>query len=255
MASLSVVLIVKDEAENLEKCLESAAWADEIVVLDSGSTDETLEIARRYTDKVFVDADWQGFGIQRRRAQAHASGDWVLMLDADERITPELRASIERVLAEDDRSVAYDTPRLSFVFGRFIRHSGWYPDYVTRLYPRERAGYNDSRVHEKLELPQGMEKRAIHGDLIHYTYRDLNHYLVKSAHYAEAWSLQRHERGKKASLSQAFIHGLGCFVKMYIVRAGFLDGRQGLLLALLSAHSTFVKYADLWVRDQEKAGE
>ncbi len=252
MASLSVVLIVKDEAENLERCLETATWADEIVVLDSGSTDATLEIARRYTDKVFVEADWQGFGIQRQRAQAHASGDWILMLDADERITPELRTSIEAVLQAGDRSAAYDIARLSFVFGRFIRHSGWYPDYVTRLYPREKAGYNDSRVHEKLELPPGMPKRVIDGDLIHYTYRDLNHYLVKSAHYAEAWAVQRHERGKRASLLQAFIHGLGCFVKMYIVRAGFLDGRQGLLLALLSAHSTFVKYADLWVRVQKK---
>lgn len=253
MATLSVVLIVKNEAEHLAACLDTVSWADEIVVFDSGSTDETLAIARRYTDKVFVDGDWQGFGVQRLRAQQQASADWVLMLDADERVTPALQASIAQVLSEDDRNNVYDVPRLSWVFGRFIRHSGWYPDHVTRLYPRERARYNEARVHEKLHYPPEMEKRALHGDLIHYTYKDLNHYLVKSAHYAEAWAEQRFERGQRSSLSQALLHGVACFIKMYLVRAGFLDGRQGLLLALLSAHSTFVKYADLWVRHQQKS--
>jgi (heptosyl)LPS beta-1,4-glucosyltransferase len=250
VATLSVVLIVKDEAANLEACLETAVWADEIVVLDAGSTDETVEIARRYTDKVFIADDWQGYGVQRQRAQSHASGDWILMLDADERITPELWQSIKQVVQADKRSSVYAVPRLSWVFGRYIRHSGWYPDYVTRLYPRERAAYGDERVHEKLHYASEMAEGRLTGDLLHYTYRDLNHYLVKSAHYAEAWATQRYEKGKKASLLQAFIHGVGCFVKMYLVRAGFLDGRQGLLLALLSAHSTFVKYADLWVRYQ-----
>ena len=252
MATLSVVLIVKNEAEHLAACLDTVSWADEIVVFDSGSSDNTLEIARRYTDKVFVDSDWQGYGVQRIRAQKQASSDWVMMLDADERVSAELQRSIQQVLSEDDQNCVYDIPRLSWVFGRFIRHSGWYPDYVTRLYPRERASYNDARVHEKLSYPQQMTKQKLMGDLLHYTYKDLNHYLVKSAHYAEAWAQQRQERGKQANLLQAFIHGVGCFVKMYIVRAGFLDGRQGLLLALLSGHSTFVKYADLWIRSQEK---
>lgn len=253
MATLSVVLIVKDEAENLPACLETAAWADEIVVLDSGSRDETVAIARRYTDKVFAVNDWPGYGPQRQRAQSHASGDWILMLDADERITPELQASIKEVVAADRRDSVYSVPRLSWVFGRYIRHCGWYPDYVTRLYPREKARYGDERVHEKLHYPPAMAEKRLSGDLLHYTYRDLNHYLVKSAHYAEAWAQQRFEKGKKASLLQAFTHGVGCFVKMYLVRAGFLDGKQGLLLALLSAHSTFVKYADLWVRYQDQA--
>lgn len=255
MATLSIVLIVKNEAANLEACLETADWADEIVVLDSGSSDETVEIAHRYTDKVLAATDWPGYGPQRQRAQSHATGDWILMLDADERITPELRARIEGVVQADRRDAVYAVPRLSWVFGRFIRYSGWYPDYVTRLYPRERANYGEERVHEKLHYLSDMREEKLTGDLLHYTYRDLNHYLVKSAHYAEAWAQQRYEKGKKASLLQAFIHGVGCFVKMYLVRAGFLDGRQGLLLALLSAHSTFVKYADLWVRYQQPAKE
>lgn len=255
MATLSIVLIVKDEAANLEACLESAVWADEIVVLDAGSTDETVEIARRYTDQVFVASDWQGYGLQRQRAQAHASGDWILMLDADERISPELWQGIKQAVLADQRDTVYAVPRLSWVFGRYIRHSGWYPDYVTRLYARTRAAYGDERVHEKLHYPAGMHEEKLAGDLLHYTYRDLNHYLVKSAHYAEAWAQQRFEQGRKASLWQALVHGVGCFLKMYLVRAGFLDGKQGLLLALLSAHSTFVKYADLWVRYQGRPKE
>lgn len=248
MATLSVVLIVRNEADNLAACLDTVSWAGEIVIMDSGSDDATLDIARRYTDKVYVDTDWQGFGIQRQRAQARASGEWLLMLDADERVTPELRASIEAAVAHDRREVVYAVPRLSWVFGRFIRHSGWYPDYVSRLYARTRTSYRADRVHEKLMVGEGMQLSMLTGDLLHYTYRDMNHYLVKSAHYAAAWAQQRQEQGKRASLSQGLLHGVGCFLKMYLLRAGFLDGRQGLLLALLSAHSTFVKYADLWVR-------
>ncbi|ALP52173.1 glycosyltransferase [Candidatus Tenderia electrophaga] len=253
MPTLSIVMIVKDEAENLPDCLNTVEWADEIVILDAGSEDSTLDIARRYTDKVYVDADWQGFGVQRQRAQAKASGDWIFMLDADERVTQALRTSIEATVAADERDVVYAVARLSWVFGRFIRHSGWYPDYVPRLYARERAGYRADRVHEKLVLSEGMQESVLSGDLLHYTYRDLNHYLIKSAHYAAAWAQQRQEHGKRASLSQGLFHGIGCFVKMYLLRAGFLDGRQGLLLALLSAHSTFAKYADLWVRSQSTA--
>lgn len=254
MVRLSVVMIVKNEAPTLAACLEKLTWADEIVVLDSGSSDDTIEVARRYTNKVFTATDWLGFGAQRQRAQSYATGDWVLMVDADEILTPELTVEI-RAVVENDKSLSsvYALPRLSCCFGRFIRHSGWYPDYVVRLYPRERAGYNAARVHEKLEYPDSMTVERLRGDMLHYTYRDLEHYLVKSAHYASEWALQRELRGKSASLLQGFLHGVGCFVRMYIVRAGFLDGRQGLLLALLSAHSTFVKYADLWVRGQSRS--
>ena len=252
MATLSVVLIVKNEAANLAACLDTVSWADEIVVVDAGSSDNTIEIAQRYTSKVHVESDWPGYGIQRQRAQCYATGDWILMLDADERVTPELRASIEQVVASDDRKAVYAVPRLSWCFGRFIRHGGWYPDRVVRLYPREHASYGEERVHEKLHFGS-LEERRISGDLLHFTYRDLHHYLVKSAGYARDWSMQRHARNKKASLLEGAWHGLGCFLRMYLLRAGFLDGRAGLLLALLSAHSTFVKYADLWLRDQPSA--
>lgn len=252
MATVSVVLIIKNEASNLDAVLSGLQWVDEIVVVDGGSDDESVAITRKYTDKVFEYPEWQGYGVQRQRAQSHASSDWVLMLDADERVTPELVSEIQAVVAQNDQSKVYAVPRLSWVFGRFIRHSGWYPDYVTRLYPRERAGYGDDKVHEKVLYGSDMTLVNLKGDLLHYTYRDMEHYLTKSAQYAAAWAEQRMQRGKRGSLLQALLHGVGCFLKMYVIRSGFLDGRQGLLLAILSAHSTFVKYADLWVRQQDR---
>jgi len=250
--SLSAVLIVKNEESTLSECLATVDWADEIVIVDAGSTDATIDVAKNHTDKVFVEPDWQGYGVQRQRAQSYATGDWVLMLDADEQITKELQQSIQKVVAVNNQDKVYALPRLSWVFGRFIRHCGWYPDYVIRLYPRNKAAYGDDKVHEKLIFPETMNVEKLKGDLLHFTYRDMEHYLVKSASYAAAWADQRYAKGKRVSLLQGTLHALTCFIRMYIVRLGFLDGRQGLLLSLLSAHSTFVKYADLWVRYRKK---
>lgn len=255
MTTLSVTLIVKNEEKNLAKCLDTVKWADEIVVLDAGSEDKTIEIAKQYTDKIYINSDWQGYGMQRQRLQEYASSDWILMLDADERLTPELIAAVKNVLINDDRNKVFALPRLSWCFGKFIRHSGWYPDYVTRLYAKNKAKYNAQLVHEKLEYANEIELVKLKGDLLHYTYRNLEHYLVKSAGYASAWAEQRKKKGKSASLLQGISHGLACFLKMYVFRFGFLDGKQGLLLALLSGHSTFAKYADLWVRQQKNKCE
>ncbi len=252
VASLSVAIITKNEEENLADCLETVKWADEIVILDSGSTDKTIEIAKEYTDKVFINKDWQGFGIQRQRLQELVSGDWVLMLDADERLSPELVSEIKNIIKANNHNQVYALPRLSWCFGDFIRHSGWYPDYVTRLYAKDKANYNARLVHEKLEYAAELKLVKLKGDLVHYTYRDLEHYLVKSAAYAAAWAEERNKRGKSSTLLQGLAHGVSCFLKMYIFRLGFLDGRQGLLLAILSSHSTFAKYADLWVRQHNK---
>ena len=248
MPTLAAVLIVKNEAETLADCLSNLFWCDEIVVVDAGSEDDTVDIARQYTNHVYLEPDWQGFGIQRQRAQNRTQADWVFMIDADERVTDSLKQNIQKVVAENNQNTVYALPRLSSVFGKFIRHSGWYPDYVIRLYPRTRAAYSDQRVHEKLNFDNTMQLRRLKGDLLHYTYRDLEHYLVKSAQYAKEWAAQRASQGKSSSLSKGVLHGISCFIKMYILNAGFMDGRHGLLLALLSAHSTFAKYADLWIR-------
>lgn len=249
MPTLSVAMIVKNEAQDLAACLESVkGWVDEIVILDSGSTDSTPEIAAQYGAKFYVNADWQGFGKQRQLAQQYVTSDYVLWLDADERVTPELKASIQQAVQQNDTNTLYQIGRLSEVFGRQIRHSGWYPDYVVRLYPTQLAQYGGELVHEKVHYPKTAQLKKLSGDLLHFTYKDIHHYLVKSAGYAKAWAIQRANAGKSASLWDGVSHAIGCFVKMYLLKAGFLDGKQGFLLAVLSAHSTFVKYADLWNR-------
>lgn len=251
--TLAVALIVKNEARHLDECLQTVHdWVDEIVVLDSGSSDETEQVARRYTEKFYVNAKWLGFGPQRQLAQSYVQSDYVLWLDADERVTPELKQSILQAIAANKPDTLYQFARLSWVFGRFIRHSGWYPDRVLRLYPTQLTRYNDALVHEKVHVESHMKVETLAGDAIHYTYNDVHHYLVKSAGYAKAWADQRQAKGKKASLSQGIVHAVGCFLKMYLLKRGFLDGKQGFLIALLSAHSTFVKYADLWARDNDE---
>ena len=252
MPTLSVAMIVKNEAQDLGACLETIrGWVDEIVILDSGSTDNTQQIAEQYGAKFYLNADWQGFGKQRQLAQQYVTSDYVLWLDADERVTLELKASILQAVENNERNAVYQISRLSEVFGRQIRYSGWYPDYVVRLYATNFAQYGDELVHEKVHYPKNAKVKKLKGDLLHFTYKDIHHYLIKSASYAKARAIQRANAGKKASLLDGITHALGCFMKMYILKAGFLDGKQGLLLAILSAHSTFVKYADLWNRTRK----
>lgn len=251
MPTLSVAMIVKNESQDLAQCLETVKdWVDEIVILDSGSSDNTKEIALSYGAKFYENTDWQGFGKQRRLAQQYVTGDYVLWLDADERVTQELRQAIQQAVSSDKKNAVYQIGRLSEVFGRQIRHSGWYPDYVVRLYRTEFTQYGDELVHEKVHYPKDAQVIKLKGDLLHFTYKDIHHYLVKSASYAKAWAEQKARAGKKATLFQGVTHGIGCFVKMYLLKAGFLDGKQGFLLAVLSAHSVFVKYADLWNRSR-----
>lgn len=251
MPTISVAMIVKNEEKDLALCLDTVKdWVDEIIILDSGSTDNTKIIASSYGAKFYENTHWQGFGKQRQIAQQYVTSSYVLWLDADERVTPELRKSIQQAVAQNAENTVFKLPRVSEVFGREIRHSGWYPDYVVRLYRTNYAGYDDSLVHEKVIYPSHTRVEKLKGDLQHFTYKSIYHYLVKSAGYAKAWADQRQVKGKKATLWQGISHAIGCFVKMYILKAGFLDGKQGFLLAVLSAHSTFVKYAELWEREQ-----
>ncbi|VAW98032.1 Lipopolysaccharide biosynthesis glycosyltransferase [hydrothermal vent metagenome] len=246
MSSLSIIILTKNEQENISNCIESARWADEVIVYDSGSMDNTAKIATDLDATVIIDPIWEGYGSQRIKAQKHANSNWIFMLDADEIITDALKSEIQQKIKLNNTSIIYAVPRLSYCFGRFIRHSGWYPDFVHRLYPKNKTCYNDAMVHEKLQIPSSMQVDKLTSDLQHYTYKDMHHYLTKSAHYAEIWAKDKHSKGKTTNLTTAVLHGIGCFIKMYIIRTGFLDGKQGFLLALLSAHSTFVKYADLW---------
>ncbi len=253
MPTLAVALIVKNEAQELPFCLNSVKdWVDEMIVLDSGSTDGTQAIAQSYGAKVYSNTHWPGFGKQRQLAQTYIKSDYVLWLDADERVTPELKAQIQAAVASDESHTLYQINRLSEVFGKKIHHSGWYPDYVTRLYRTKDTQYDDSLVHESVVVPAGFKLKKLDGHLLHYTYKTLHQYLNKSASYAQAWAEQRAAKGKKASLWDACSHAFARFFRMYILKRGFMDGKHGFLLAVLSAHSVFVKYAELWIKTSTK---
>ncbi|MGY5451313.1 glycosyltransferase family 2 protein [Agarivorans sp. MS3-6] len=250
-ASITAIIITKNEQDSLKDCLESLTWVDQIVVVDSGSSDGTVELAKHYTQDVFTNDNWPGFGKQKQLAQSYASSDWILAVDADERIDATLRDNIQKMLVNPPSNTVFNLNELTWVFGRFLKHSGWYYRHI-RLYPRQLTQYNDNLVHESVIVPEGCQVAELDGDILHYSYRNIEHYLVKSAGYAKAWADQREARGKRATLSQGVLHAIGCFAKMYILKRGFLDGKAGFLIALLSAHSTFVKYADLWARQHDR---
>ncbi|WP_047682763.1 MULTISPECIES: glycosyltransferase family 2 protein [Xenorhabdus] len=249
---LSVVMIAKNAADVIGDCLLSVDWADEIIVLDSGSTDATCQIAKEMGAKVYTNTQWPGFGPQRQLAQSYASGDYIFMIDTDERVTPELKVSIEQVLENPDNNKVYACARLNLFLHRFMKHSGWYPDKVIRLYCRERYQYNDNQVHESLDT-QGARIVTLKGDLRHLTCRNLMEFQQKQLNYAKDWAKHRYEQGKTTRYSSIISHTLGAFFKTWLLRAGFLDGKQGLMLAIVNAQYTFNKYAALWELTQTES--
>lgn len=244
MPRLSVFLITRNEAANIAACLESVAWADEIVVLDS-SSDETPAICARYGARVVSSTGWPGFGPQKNRAMDLATGDWLLSIDADERVTPELRAEIEQVLAAPGAE-AYEMPRLSSYLGRPMRHGGWWPDHVTRLFRRGAARFNDAKVHEALQV-RGRTGR-LRNHLVHHSFRTVEQVIAKMDAYSSYAAAGMAERGRSAGLASAVLHGCFAFLRTYVLRAGFLDGRLGFVLAVSNAEGAYYKYIKLALR-------
>jgi len=243
---LSVIIIVKNEAGNIGACIASVAWADEIIVVDSGSSDATVEICRDLGAKVFVH-DWPGYGPQKNRALDYASHDWVFSIDADERVTPELRSEIESVL-QNPQADGYEISRLSSFCGRFMLHSGWSPDYVLRLFRRDKGRFSDALVHESVQM-RGSSAR-LQQRLQHYSYRDFEDVLGKLNNYSSAAAVMLERKGKKGSLTQAVLHGMWAFFRTYILRAGFLDGREGFMLAVMNAENSYYRYIKLWLKQK-----
>jgi len=240
---LSVIIITKNEADNIQACLESVGFADERIIVDSGSSDGTVEIARRLGARVISTADWPGFGPQKNRALDAAQGEWVLSLDADERIPEALRDEILEAIA-DGRHSAWQMPRLSSFCGRFIRHSGWYPDYLVRLFRRGCARFTDSLVHENIIVSQGSTGR-LRSAIIHYSYTDHDDVLRKMAQYSALGARQAFDAGKRGSYRKALGHALAAFLRAYVFKRGFLDGRAGLMVAINAAEVTYHKYVRL----------
>jgi len=246
---LSVIVITKDEARNLDACLASVAGlANEIVVVDSGSTAATQDIARRHGAILVETTDWPGFGPQKNRALDAARGDWVLSLDADERLTPELAAEIRAVLSAPGDTISFALPRLSWYCGRFMRHSGWFPDHVDRLFRRDSARFSDAKVHERL-LPRGPTARLAN-HLLHYSFRDFSSVLKKVDAYSTASAEAAFARGRRSSVWGALGHGLWAFIRTYVFKAGLLDGSQGLALAISNAEGSYYRYVKIWLMQQ-----
>ena len=247
--TLSVIVTTKNEEKSIRDCLESVVWADEIIVVDSGSTDKTVAICREYTSKVFV-TGWPGFGAQKNRALEMATCDWVLSLDADERVTPELQAEIRTAIDYPGNNIAFKMPRLSNYCGRYMRYSGWWPDYIIRLFRRGRAHFTNDLVHEHLIVHGAVE--TLSKPLIHNSFDDLEDVLNKINSYSSAGASMMHQKKKKATLASSILHGLWAFVHTYILRAGFLDGREGLMLAVSNAEGTYYRYLKLMMMTRGK---
>ncbi|MEC4748762.1 glycosyltransferase [Methylomicrobium sp. Wu6] len=240
---LSVIIITKNEALHIARCLESVAWADEIIVLDSGSTDATVEICRRHTDKVFQ-SDWPGFGIQKQRALDKAQGDWVLSIDADEIVTPELKNQIE-LAVQSGRYDAYQINRLSSYCGRQIRHGGWWPDYVLRLFRRQKGYFSEALVHEQIHVDGAIGR--IETPLLHESFVNLEEVLHKVDGYSTLNAEMLHRRGVRSSPAKAIVKALWNFFRTYLLKLSILDGAEGLMLAISNAEGSYYKYAKLWL--------
>lgn len=240
-APLSAVLIAHNAAQGLEACLASAAFADEIVLVDSGSTDGTREIAQKYGARV-VTKEWLGFGRQKQFAVEQAKHDWVLCLDADERVSPGLRDSIERALAAPAAPV-YRMARCNRFLGRWLRHGEGYPDWSPRLFDRRKARWSDDPVHEKVLY--AVTPGALEGDLLHDSAEDLARYLEKQNRYTTLAAEQLYERGRSAGAFALFASPVVRFFKFYVLRLGFLDGIAGLVHICIGCMNSYLKYAKL----------
>ena len=249
---LSVIIITKNEADNLQACLDSVKFANEWIIVDSGSNDGTVAIARAAGATVIETTDWPGFGPQKNRALDAATGDWVLSLDADERIPDGLREEIIAAMAENTHC-AYALPRLSSYCGHFIHHSGWYPDYIVRLFQRQSGRFSADLVHESVHIRQGTTGK-LKTAIVHFSYPDDETYLRKLQQYSSLGARQAYAAGKRGGLGKAILHAFSSFLRSYVFRRGFLDGKAGLMVAISSAESTYHKYFKLMLLTEKNAG-
>lgn len=250
-ARLSVAIIARNEERNLRACLASVAFADEIVVVDHASTDRTVSIAREHGARVIETSNWPGFGAQKNRALDACTGEWILSLDADERVSPQLRGEIECVLAQP-RFDVYEMPRRSTYCGRFMRHGGWHPDYVRRLLRRGAARFSDATVHETLVTDRPVGR--LRAPLLHYSFRTMDEVIAKMNRYSSDSAAALAARGQAPGLASAIAHGFAAFLRTYVFKLGFLDGRRGFLLAVSNAEGSYYRYVKAMLAAEARRG-
>jgi glycosyltransferase involved in cell wall biosynthesis len=247
---LTVTVITHNEAESLAGALESVRWADETIVVDSESTDDTVAIARRFTDRVVV-RPWRGYIDQKNYAASLASHEWVLSIDADERVTPELAAEVREQLTASPQHSGYDIPRVTWHLGKWIRTTDWYPDHQLRLYDRRAAKWAGRYVHEQVVV-HGSTGR-LRNELQHFPYRDIAEHVETIDRYTTFAARQMHESGQRASLIQTAVHPPLAFLRNFVLKGGFRDGTTGFIISAMNAYYVFVKFAKLWELSAESA--
>ncbi len=240
---MTATVITFNESANLRAALESISWADEIVVVDSESTDDTAAIAREFTGKVIV-RRWPGYIAQKNFAAAQATHDWILSLDADERISPPLAEEVRAIVRDPGAAAGYRMPRVTFHLGRWIRSTDWYPDYQLRLYDRRRARWDGRYVHESVKADGPVVD--LEGEILHYAYRDLAHHFQTIDRYTTLAARQMFEDGRRAGLLDLAVHPPAAFLRNYVLRGGFRDGVPGLIVSAMNARYVGLKFAKLW---------
>ena len=249
MPGLTATIITLNESANIGAAIESVSWADEIVVVDAQSTDDTVEIARRFTDRV-VARDWPGYVAQKNYAASIATHDWIFSLDADERVTPELARQIKALMRGDPPCAGYRVPRVSHYLGRWIRSTDWYPDYQLRLYDRRRARWTGRYVHESVSADGAVARLG--ADLQHSPYRDVSHHLATIDRYSTLAARQMFEDGRRAGALQLALHPPAAFLRNYLARGGIRDGTAGLIVSMLNSYYVFLKFVKLWELGRSK---
>jgi glycosyltransferase involved in cell wall biosynthesis len=242
MPGLSVIIIARNESGRVRRMLDSVRFADEVIVVDGGSTDDTAAIAAASGARVYIHQDWIGFGPQRNRALAYATSEWVLALDCDEWVSDCLREEL-LLTVQAPSSDAYQIPRASFLCGRRVRHSGWWPDYVTRLFKRGSARFSDDIVHERL-MHEG-RVGTLRNPILHETHRTIDEALAKMNRYSTDGAQAALARGRAGGLGIGLLRGVWMFFRTYLLRRGFLDGREGIVVSVLNAEATFWRYVKL----------
>lgn len=249
MPPLTVTVITRNEAEALADALRSVSWADEIIVVDAESTDETVAIARQFTERVYV-RPWKGYIDQKNHAASLATHDWIFSLDADERVSSQLAEEIRTLMASEPAAPAYRMPRVSFYFGRWMRTTDMYPDFQLRLYDRRHARWDGKYVHESVRADGAVA--YLKNDLQHHPYRDLSEHLIRMDRYTTLAARQMHEQGRRTSAIGMLAHTKLAFLRNYVLKGGFRDGTAGLVISLVNSYYVFLKLAKLWELQRKK---
>ncbi len=249
MLPISVVIVTKDEEKNIRAALESIKNGAEIIIVDAFSKDRTLDICREYTDKIYQQ-EWQGYAKQKQMGIEHAEKPWVFILDSDERFTNTLWDEIEQIIKKKDGYSGFYVPRRNIFLGKWIRHGGWWPDYTLRLFLRDYAKIEERKVHEKVVVKGKIGYLKNH--IEHYSYRTISDYLKKMDIYSTLSAEELQNKNIRPRLVKLFIHPISTFFKMFFLQLGFLDGKQGLILAVLYSQYTFLKYLKLWEMSHNK---